>query len=512
MQSRPHLSVSCGAASIFLALAVAAAGCGDDAPAGTGGSGGAPATTTVTASTTSGPIACDACPPQAPVCVNDQCAAMCPVGEVVCDTDPGNALTCCGAGAQCCPGLGEARMCVSAADSCPVVCPDGSLCPDGALCQLDAVANAYACTTDCSNQAECGTVCCPLGSRCENGSCPLPDLAIDEGLLATSAKIVRQTFSDSSCSLMEGCLGAAGERKLLKFDLGTPNLGDGDLFLGAPIGSDLFEYSECHNHYHFKGYAQYTLLDENDQPVGTGEKQAFCLLDAEKWDPGAGSEQYHCGFQGISKGWADIYTSNLPCQWIDVTDVPAGSYTLVAQVNFDQILAESDYTNNTVMVPFVIEQESCAAGCGPADPACCGDIDTCLWAGNGSCDCGGFQPWDYADCVACPTCTEATTCPGGCTPSNDACCDPANPCNLGQDGICQCGGTQLWDSADCAGCVSPDLDCPPVNSCPTGCPDNAANACCADPSTDACGWAGDGFCDCNGIAWDFLDCSNCSCN
>lgn len=500
--------------AVFLTVlpSLVLAACGDDGsavPGGPGGSGGGTGATSVV--TTGGPWTCDACPPQAPVCVDDTCANMCPAGLSVCDTSPGGALSCCEPGEQCCPGLGEAQLCAPAGEPCPVVCADGSLCPDGQLCQLDVVTGTFDCTDTCAGPAECGTVCCPFGSRCEDGSCPLPDLSIDEARLAATAEVVRQTFSESSCSLQEGCLGAAGERKLLKFDLGTPNKGAGDLFLGSPAESDPFEYSPCHDHFHFKGYAQYTLLDEDDQPIGVGEKQAFCLLDYEKWDPAAGPEQYHCGFQGISKGWSDIYESNLPCQWIDVTDVPPGAYTLVAQVNFEKLLAESDYTNNTVMIPFVIEQETCTGGCGPSDPACCGGMDTCLFSGNGLCDCGGFQPWDYVDCQTCSGCTEATTCPGGCTPSDDVCCDPANPCGLGPDGICQCAGAQAWDAQDCAACISSDLDCAPVDSCPSGCPSNAGNACCADPANDTCGWAGDGFCDCGGIAWDFLDCSSCAC-
>jgi hypothetical protein len=53
-------------------------------------------------------------------------------------------------------------------------------------------------------------------------------------------------------------------------------------------------------------------------------------------------------------GWADIYDSGLPGQWIDVTGVAPGNYTLEVTVNPDHILDEDDYTNNTVTVPVVI--------------------------------------------------------------------------------------------------------------------------------------------------------------
>ena len=51
---------------------------------------------------------------------------------------------------------------------------------------------------------------------------------------------------------------------------------------------------------------------------------------------GGGSFQYGCGNMGISSGCGDIYDASLDCQWIDVTNVPAGDYTLVVRVNWDR--------------------------------------------------------------------------------------------------------------------------------------------------------------------------------
>src|SRR5204863_6216346 len=44
----------------------------------------------------------------------------------------------------------------------------------------------------------------------------------------------------------------------------------------------------------------------------------------------------------------------LDCQWIDVTNVPAGSYILQITVNPDRILAESNYSNNVSFVPVTL--------------------------------------------------------------------------------------------------------------------------------------------------------------
>ncbi len=414
---------------------------------------------------------------------------------------------CCQANDYCCEGPGN-DACISDDAECENTCPDGSSCTLAEYCQLDHLTNVYSCVPDCQSEAECGdSVCCPIGTRCAGGSCALPDLVIDEAYLAASVDVTHRSFAAGACEFDEGCIVATGDRRLMRFDLRTPNIGEGDLFLGNPTASDLFMYSDCHDHHHFLGYANYELRDLNGQIAATGHKQAFCLLDLDPDSPNAGMAQYSCNFQGISAGWSDIYSSDLPCQWVDITGVPAGDYMLAVQVNFDQILAESDYTNNTVEVPVTVTGESCT-GCGQADVACCQPGNPCNWEANDLCDCQGFYEWDAVECGACDHCHENTTCPGGCT-ATDMCCDPANPCMLGTDGVCACGGQQAWDAADCMHCVSADTDCAPADSCPGGCtPD--AGVCC--DVTDTCGFAGDGVCDCGGAAWDFMDCSSCACN
>lgn len=460
-----------------------------------------------------GPIGCALCTEQEPICVdNEHCAAECPAERDACSINPEIYPICCEVGEICCPGsVAGNDKCSPAASNCMAECPDGSTCSTAEYCQPNPIDGSYGCTDTCPAQMVCGAdnVCCPLGSRCgDNGTCVLSDLSIDAERVQASAEVSWQTFQDDACVIQEGCVDAPGDRKLLRFDLKTPNTGDGDLFLGNPENNDLFEYSACHDHYHFLGYARYSLIDTNGVTVANGHKQAFCLLDFEELEPGAPPAQYHCGFQGISAGWSDIYSASLPCQWVDITDVPPGDYMLQVEVNFDKTIAESSFDNNVALVPVTIAAETCPNGCGNPDPACCADGDPCGLAANGLCDCDGFYPWDAQECSGCESCTGATTCPGGCTPPDDACCDPTNPCGLGDDGICQCAGTQAWDSVDCAQCSSADPDCVPIDTCPGGCTPNTG-ACCSDG--DPCGWSGDGSCDCDGIAWDFLDCSSCVC-
>jgi hypothetical protein len=243
-------------------------------------------------------------------------------------------------------------------------------------------------------------MCCPMGSMCVDGDCPLPDLTIDAKYLAGSVTEETGVFDAGDCEIVEGCIAAPGSRRLLRFSLRTPNIGEGNLHFGMPGDSDLFVFSECHRHYHFSGYAQYSLLDSKGVEVGTGHKQAFCLLDYDPLSADAPDPLYDCSYQGIQAGWSDIYEYYLPCQWVDITGVAPGDYTLRATVNFEHLIAESDYTNDQVEIPVTLGT-TCPAGCRAFDAGCCIDGDPCGQADDGSCDCGGGSTWDDADCSVC---------------------------------------------------------------------------------------------------------------
>jgi hypothetical protein len=168
-------------------------------------------------------------------------------------------------------------------------------------------------------------------------------------------KITTRTFTSVSCDVKEGCV-VAGTRRLLVFDTESRNIGDGDLFLGSPVGNPLFEYASCHMHYHFRDFADYRLVDPASQEVAAGLKVGFCLLDLRRWDTNAPADAaYSCDNQGIQAGWSDIYSSSLPCQWIDITSLAGGVYTLEVEVDPENRLIESNETNNTTRVFVVID-------------------------------------------------------------------------------------------------------------------------------------------------------------
>src|SRR5688572_29348077 len=154
-------------------------------------------------------------------------------------------------------------------------------------------------------------------------------------------------------------------RKLMRFSTAIANAGDGPVELLAgqanPDGTQQvhqrlynfdpvtkaftfhsdrlagnFIYHAGHNHLHFEGYAEYRLLTNvNGQPGGAafrsdgtevlGEKVGFCLINVTTYNsshPGYNTSPtgYGCGNrQGISVGRADVYSSGLDAQWVDVT-------------------------------------------------------------------------------------------------------------------------------------------------------------------------------------------------
>ena len=177
----------------------------------------------------------------------------------------------------------------------------------------------------------------------------MPDLRWVGNMMDNSILIMPETFTADSCEMEEQCIGAPGTRRLLRFDAVTENAGPADLVVGPPpaigVSDGNFTWSACHNHHHFNGYAVYELLD-GDNVVVTGRKQAFCILDTIQRQAGKPSNGFNCSNQGLTSGWADVYQRGLACQWLDITDLPSGTYTLRTIVNPDGLLPESDATNN----------------------------------------------------------------------------------------------------------------------------------------------------------------------
>ncbi|MFN3343770.1 MAG: lysyl oxidase family protein, partial [Flavobacteriales bacterium] len=184
-------------------------------------------------------------------------------------------------------------------------------------------------------------------------NCPAgPDLLVVQSAFENS--LVLDQVNATNCWVQESCLRGYGMRTIIRFTTHIKNIGSTDYYIGSPANNPgQFSYTNCHNHAHYEGYAEYVLYKNNGQSVPIGFKNGFCVLDLEC--SGGGTAQYGCGNQGITAGCGDIYSSGLDCQWIDITDVQDGPYVLAIKVNWDQSpdalgRYESDYLNNWAQV------------------------------------------------------------------------------------------------------------------------------------------------------------------
>jgi lysyl oxidase len=203
-----------------------------------------------------------------------------------------------------------------------------------------------------------------VGASCGDGDVNIVavDLQVDRAAIVSTVQVTEEDFPADDCAFVEGAIPAPGRRRLLRFDTIVVNRGSADLVVGAPAApeapftSDDFEFSPCHGHYHFLGFAEYELRDRDERVVGFGHKQSFCMTDSRRYT-GKRRGKFDCDFQGITIGWGDRYGRDLDGQWVDVTDVPPGAYTLVVTVNPHGALPEITRGGapNQARVPITIE-------------------------------------------------------------------------------------------------------------------------------------------------------------
>jgi hypothetical protein len=240
----------------------------------------------------------------------------------------------------------------------------------------------------------------------------LPDMIV-RGDVTKNEWLIRNEDVSGLCSAIEGGV-TDGPHLLLRLTVMTPNVGDADIYIGDPNktfvngNSPLYEFASCHNHYHFKNYALYELVKQNSdgsEKVWRAAKRGFCMLDTDP-NPAYFGEAPRdqnfasCGTttvpgnQGISHGWADPYRWYLGGQYFILDDnggnqdpVPPGQYIIritvnpgYAKINGACPLAtdpaggttpchnfeESDYSNNTALVPITIPDHLGRSGYGPA--------------------------------------------------------------------------------------------------------------------------------------------------
>jgi Lysyl oxidase len=364
-----------------------------------------------------------------------------------------------------------------------VCCPEPSVpcgvqleCdPDSQLCRLEAPPAG----TDrlCRSGRDCaaGQTCCMAGNygTClplDPAACPAPDLELfydpayvspaneapgfGTGAFPAGLSVSRKTFSEDSngagidpglplvdppaaafrsCAVEKPqCLGGAGLRTLLHFSINVHNVGDADLILG-PAGAPGVESAACDGANYFpKGwpqplrsppYRQHYLLYQLLDAAENVERHNYGLAPTVSCLPAAQStSRFSCEFLGLEKGAFETYDESLECQWLDITGVPPGQYTLHVTVNPDHSLTERRYDNNFLDIPVHLPSPDLLA-------ACPGSDNRLAFSVTAQRDCG----WVAAPAASCTPGTSVDFgCPGCSGDPVLRICEGTSPCTSDQ--------------------------------------------------------------------------------
>lgn len=183
-------------------------------------------------------------------------------------------------------------------------------------------------------------------------------------------------------------LNADGSQNVLQ---GIYDYNGSSFSLSRYIQAGSFTYHSTHGHFHYDGYASYKLrhnvggqpgsyVMRNDGTGVIGEKVGFCLINISSsftMENGAssttlvgynrpGQPSTGCGLlQGIHVGRADVYSSSLDGQWIDVTGVPNGNYFLEMTLDGENGVMETNEANNSKNFGFSLNANPGTGGITP---------------------------------------------------------------------------------------------------------------------------------------------------
>ncbi len=184
------------------------------------------------------------------------------------------------------------------------------------------------------------------------------DLGIDRAALVASLEILERQFRALDCAVAEGAVAGSGTRRLLLFSLAVINHGAGDVVLGDPLAPEPplvpadFVMSPCQDAFLLAGAARYELRDSCGTVVSAHDR-GLLLRDSVAYGGGP-SQGYDEALHGLSAGWGSVTDKTVEGQWVDITGVPPGNYSLFVTVNANGKIPEQGAQSGTVSVPVVV--------------------------------------------------------------------------------------------------------------------------------------------------------------
>jgi hypothetical protein len=138
---------------------------------------------------------------------------------------------------------------------------------------------------------------------------------------------------------------------------------DGNQVGYAQTGEMEWDARDGHEHWHFRDFASYRLLNEDKQEVVRSHKESFCILATDaidhfvknaEWQSARGDLHSSCGGadalslrQVLPVGTGDTYGQYLPGQAFEIQGLANGTYYIQIIANPNGALYESDTSNNT---------------------------------------------------------------------------------------------------------------------------------------------------------------------
>ncbi len=147
-----------------------------------------------------------------------------------------------------------------------------------------------------------------------------------------------------------------------------------------PAGRLILEVGDGHGHYHYENASLYEFIVPGEPSRATA-KIGFCMFDTFPDPDGGSPTSYYSGSfgacvasgssveMGISRGWGDYYPRSIANQWIVVTGLVAGAYTLRSTVNPGREFIEANYDDNVLEEIRVIPGATAAGVAASATPA-----------------------------------------------------------------------------------------------------------------------------------------------
>ena len=142
-----------------------------------------------------------------------------------------------------------------------------------------------------------------------------------------------------------------GSHKIMRFDFLSYNAGNSDLVIGSPASRpDLFVWSAGHGHT-ICGTSMNSCFSTRMagwRRSATSRPSARSISSVSGQTRAPTPRFANCNTdQGISSGWADVYSSGLPCQYIVIDSVSNGDYTLQSTTNAKHVVGEDCFGDNT---------------------------------------------------------------------------------------------------------------------------------------------------------------------